>query len=294
MIPPQIVVAAVDFSESSRSALAFAARLAKHAGARLHVVHAQDPLLASAARSAGIDIDAETRAELTTFMQSAPPAGEWSPFHEVAEGLPADVVCNIADRENADVIVVGAHGMSGVGRALFGSTTEGLLRKADHSVLVVPDAWTPPRQDTDDLSGVGPIVVGVEPEPPAYAAAHAGRELAALLGTGLELCHVVPPPSVLARWSAHAEVAQQQRITEAREQLAAAASLRGLVPGAVEITTGPIAEHLADAARATGDRRPVLVIGRRTHGERRTAPGHIAVRVLALTDAPVLMYLPDR
>ena len=294
MIPPRIVLAAVDFSESSRSALVCAARLAKHAGARLHVVHAQDPLLASAARSAGIDIDAETRGELSAFMQSAPPAGDWSPFHDVAEGQAADVVCGIADRESADVIVVGAHGMSGVGRALFGSTTDTLLRKADHSVLVVPDAWAPPRQETNDLTGLGPIVVGVEAEPPALAAAHAGRELAALLGTELELRHVVPPASVLTRWSAHAEVAQQQRLTEAREQLASSTSLRGLAAGGVQITTGPIAEQLADAVRATGHRRPLLVIGRRTHRERGDATGHIVVRVLALTDAPVLMYLPDR
>lgn len=294
MIPPRIVLAAVDFSESSRAALTFAARLAKHAGARLYVVHAQDPLLASAARSAGIDIDAETRAELSAFMQTAPPAGEWSPSHEVAEGQAVDVVCDIADRENADVIVVGAHGMSGVGRALFGSTTESLLRKADHSVVVVPDAWTPPRQDTNDLSGVGPIVVGVEPEPPALAAAHAGRELAALLGTGLELHHVVPPASVLARWSAHAKVAEEQRLNEAREQLASFSPLMELAPDGIQITTGSIAEQLADAVSVTGDRRPVLVIGRRTHRERGDAPGHIAVRVLTLTDAPVLMYLPDR
>jgi nucleotide-binding universal stress UspA family protein len=294
MIPPRIVLAAVDFSESSRSALIFAARLAKHAGARLHVVHAQDPLLASAARSAGIDIEAETRAELSTFMQSAPPAGEWSPFHDVAEGQAADVICDIADREHADVIVVGAHGMSGVGRALFGSTTEGLLRKSDHSVVVVPDAWTPPRQDTNDLSGVGPIVVGVEHAPPAFAAAHAGRDLAALLDTGLELRHVVPPQSVLTRWSAHAEVAQQQRLNEAQEQLASAAPLRDLSPTGVHITTGSIAEELADAVRVAGSRRPLLIIGRRTHSERGDAPGHIAVRVLALSDAPVLMYLPDR
>jgi nucleotide-binding universal stress UspA family protein len=294
MIPPRTVLAAVDFSESSRSALTFAARLAKHGGARLHVVHAQDPLLASAARSAGIDIDDETRAELSAFMQSTPPAGEWIPFHEVAEGQATAAICEVADRENADVIVVGAHGMSGVGRALFGSTTDGLLRKADHSVLVVPDAWTPPREDTNDLSGTGPVVVGVEPEPPAFAAAHAGRELAALLGTGLELLHVVPPPSVLARWSAHADAAQQQRLKDARERLAAAASLRSLNAGAVQITTGAIADQLAGAAHVTRDRRPVLVIGRRTHRERHDAPGHIAVRVLALTDAPVLMYLPDR
>ena len=91
MFPPRVVLAAVDFSESSRTALTFAARLARHADARLHVVHAQDPLLAQAARAAGVDIDAETRAELTRFMATAAPAGDWSPFQEVADGPAAEV-----------------------------------------------------------------------------------------------------------------------------------------------------------------------------------------------------------
>src|SRR5687767_2320230 len=114
MIPPKVVLAAVDFSESSRAALSFAARVARHANGRLHVVHAQDPLLAHAARAAGVDIDAETRAELSAFMQSTPPADGWSPFLEVADGSPVSVLCDTADHVNADVIVVGAHGMSGI------------------------------------------------------------------------------------------------------------------------------------------------------------------------------------
>lgn len=292
MIPPRLVLAAVDFSEPSRTALTFAARFARHAGARLHVLHAQDPVLVSAARAAGIDLEAETRAELSTFMQNAYPAGDWSPLHDVAEGSPVDVLCDVADRENADVIVVGAHGMSGVGRALFGSTTEGLLRRADHSVLVVPSAWTPPDANSDDLSGMGPVVVGVDPAAPAVGAAHAGRELAKLLGTALEMRHIVPPPSVLSRWSTHAEVAQRQRLEDARERLVATAALRDL--GAVQITAGSVAEELAAAVRATPDRSPMLVLGRRTHRERGGAPGSTATRVLALTAAPVLMYLPDR
>ena len=292
MIPPRLVLAAVDFSESSRTALTFAARFAKQAGARLHVVHAQDPLLVSAARSGGIDLEAETRAELSTFMQNAGPAGDWSPFHEVAEGPAVEVLCEVADRENADVIVVGAHGMSGVGRALFGSTTEGLLRRADHSVLVVPSVWTPPVANADDLTGVGPVVVGVEPASAAVGAAQAARELATLLGTALEMRHIVPPPSVLSRWSTHAEVAQRQQVEYARERLAATATLRDL--GDVQITTGSVAEELAEAVRVTPDRSPLLVLGRRTHRERGGGPGSTATRVLALTGAPVLMYLPDR
>ena len=293
MLPPRIVLAAVDFSESSRTALIFAARLAKHAGARLHVVHAQDPLLARAAYATGADIDAETRTELSAFMQSAAPAGDWSPFHEVAEGSAVDVLCSVADRENADVIVVGAHGMSGVGRALFGSTTEALLRKADHSVLVVPDSWTPPRPQANDLSGIGPVVVGIEATPAAFAAAQAAHALATLLSTSLEMRHVVPPASVLSRWSAHADAAQRERLDQAQAEVAGAAALREL-KCSVDVTVGSIAEELADAARPTGNRRPLLVLGRRTHHERGGGPGSTATRVLALTKAPVLMYLPDR
>jgi nucleotide-binding universal stress UspA family protein len=294
MIPPRIVLAAVDFSESSRTALTFAARLAKHADAQLRVVHAQDPLLARAARASGLDIEAETRAELSAFMQSAAPAGDWSPFHEVAEGSAVSVLCDIADRENADVIVVGAHGMSGLGRALFGSTTEGLLRKADHSVLVVPDSWTPPQPEASDLAGIGPVVVGVEATPAAFAAAHAAHALAALFGTSLEMRHVVSPLPALARWSAHASAAEQDRLNEARASMASASALRDLSAGPVQVTAGSVAEELADAGRVSGNRHPLLVLGRRTHRERGAGPGSTATRVLALTDAPVLMYLPDR
>jgi nucleotide-binding universal stress UspA family protein len=294
MIPPRIVLAAVDFSESSRAALTFAARLAKHAQARLHVVYAQDPLLAGAARAVGVDIDAETRAELTAFMQSAPPAGDWSPFQEVVDGAPVTVLCDVADRINADLIVVGAHGMSGVGRVLFGSTTEGVIRKADRSVLVVPDSWTPPPGPAEDLTGTGPVVAAVEPTPAAFAAARAASALAALLGTSLELRHVVPPPFVLSRWSAHAAAAQRHRLDEARKQLTAAAALRDVTPATVDITSGNVAEELADVVRVTNGRRPLLVLGRRPRAERGDAPGNTAVRVLALSEVPVLMYLPDR
>ena len=294
MIPPKVVLAAVDFSESSRAALSFAARLARHANARLHVVHAQDPLLAHAARAAGVDIDAETRAELSAFMQSTPPAGSWSPFVEVADGSPVNVLCDTADRVNADVIVVGAHGMSGISRLVFGSTTEGVLRGADHSVLVVPDSWTPPRADTDDLSGSGPVVAGVEPTPAAIAAALAADDLARLLGTSLQLLHVVPPPSVLSRWSAHAETAQRQRLDEAGVRLRDAAAKRNVTPEQIRVTSGPVPEELAEAVREEGARHPLLVLGRRTRAERGASPGSTAVRVLTLAQVPVLMYLPDR
>ena len=293
MLPPRIVLAAVDFSATSRVALVCAARFAKQYGAALHVLHAEEPMLANAARAADVDLTAETRSELSAFMQSAFPAGDWSPQHHVVVGRAVDVIRETAQRESADVIVIGARGMSGVERFFFGSTTEGVLRRADTSVLVVPPSWRPPQPDGDDLTGTGPIVVGVEPSPPAVGAVRAAVALADTLGTSVEAIHVVPPLPVLGRWSDHAERAQAMEIESAKAALATAFHEMG-ERVAVRVDTGRIAERLADAVSDTPDRHPLLILGRRTHQERGDAPGSVASRVLTLAQVPVLMYLAER
>src|SRR5688500_5325930 len=117
MFPPRTVLAVVDFSEPSRVALMCAARLARQCHATLHVLHAEDPLLAGAARVAGIDLTTETRDALGAFVQSA--AGDWAPMHHVVTGSAVDVIRDIAVREGADVIVIGMRGMSGAERTMF-------------------------------------------------------------------------------------------------------------------------------------------------------------------------------
>jgi len=294
MFPPQAVLAAVDFSESSRVALVYAARLARHCNATLHVLHAEDPLLAGAARAAGIDLTSETREELGAFMQSAAPAGGPAPMHHVVTGPAVDVISDIAVRERADVIVVGMRGMSGAERTMFGSTTEGVLRKAVTSVLVVPASWTPPQPASHDLSGTGPIVAGVEISTPALAATRAACRLAALLGTSVEAVHIVPPLAVPARWTAHADAALQQHVETARADLTAALhDLTAAYHVHLMVKTGPVADELAAAVAPAGGKHPILVLGRRTHYERGGAPGATAYRILTIAAVPVLMYLPE-
>jgi nucleotide-binding universal stress UspA family protein len=116
MLPPRVILAAVDFSEPSRVALGCAARLARHTGAALHVLHAEDQMLAAAARHAGVDLAGETRDELKAFTRAALPPGDWAPVYHVVGGNGVEVICDIARRERADVIVVGMHGMSGAER----------------------------------------------------------------------------------------------------------------------------------------------------------------------------------
>ncbi len=294
MIPPRSILAAVDFSEPSRVALTFAARLAKQCHAVLHVLHAEDPLLHAAAEASGIDLTGETREELGRFMLTASPTGDWSPIHHVVAGRSTDVICDISQREQVDVIVMGMHGMSGAGRALFGSTTEGVLRSAHASVLAVPGSWTPPFPDTLDLTGTGPVVAGIEFEEPALDAGAAACRLANALNTSVELVHVVPAMPVIDRWRAHAEAATTSRVETARRELTVA--MHGLgadVPIQLRVESGRLAERLAESVLPSPGRQPILVLGRRARPDRGNAPGATAYRVLTLVQVPVLLYLPQ-
>ena len=112
------------------------------------------------------------------------------------------------------------------------------------------------------------------------------------LHTSLELLHVGPSLPVIERWRPHAVDSIDQRIDEARAQLARLA--RGINIGmAVEtlVEVGPIADSIAHAARRGHGRQPLLVMGRRrprTHGD---VPGATAHRVVSLAHVPTLMFM---
>jgi nucleotide-binding universal stress UspA family protein len=290
MIPPTRVLAAIDFSDASRVALTMAARLARQAGAELHVVYAIDPLLAAGAKSAGIDLARESREELQAFTFAAV-AGQTA-HHHCVDGPAAAVIGTTATREGADLVVLGAHGMSGLARVAFGSTTEAVLRHAPVSVLVVPDSWRPPHADGPDLRGTGPIVAGVDFSPASIEAARAGARLASALQTSLELVHVVRARPVLARWMPHSDAALRQEIELGRRNLAAETDrLEAQAPVQVRVESGSVAEQLAEAATTSDGRHPILVLGRRARTEAGYAPGEIAYRALMLARVPVLLHL---
>ena len=143
MIPPRTILAAIDFSETSRTALVLAARLARDCRAELHVLHAEHPLLDAAVTYAGIDLAGDTRDEFGRFIASASPAAAAAPRLQVVIGAAVDAILEVAHRHTADLVVVGSHGLSGAARLVFGLTTEELLRRSPVSVLVAPAAANP-------------------------------------------------------------------------------------------------------------------------------------------------------
>lgn len=295
MIPPRAILAAVDFSDTSRVALILAARLARHCGAELHVLHAEDPLLNAAADHAGIDLAGETDEELQRFIAGAWPAAQCSPRSHVIAGAAVDVILALAHEHRADLVVVGSRGMSGAEKLVFGSTTEGLLRRADVSVLVAPAGWMPPHPDALDLSGLGPLVAAVDlSDDPSVAAAKAACTLASVLGTSVEIVHVVPAMAVLGRWRAHADAAVRDRVAAAGQELELL--IRGLgcsVPVEMRVEAGAVPNRLAEAAGPARDRTPILVLGKKAPGSKGAAPGTIAYRVLSLATVPILMHVAD-
>lgn len=291
-MPPRSVLAAVDFSEPSRVALQFAARLAKQCQATLHVLHVENRLLTAAARAEGIDLARETREELTRFTARATTTGHSPLVHQhVITGEAARGVCDIAQREQADVIVLGMHGMSGTSHALFGSTTEGVLRHSDTPVFAIPDTWAPPLSSATDLTGMGPVIAGVENSCTAMAGVTVAARLAQVLHTTVHAVHVVPALTVLERWQPHADAIVEQQITTARQEITAA--MAGVLPHheiPLLVESGPVAERLAAAMFTWSGQHPILVLGRHARGSRRGIPGSTAYRVLGVAKVPVLVY----
>lgn len=289
---PHAVLAAVDFSEPSRRALMFAAQLARQCNATLHVLHVEDPLLFAAAAEARVDLTAETRDELQRFITTAPPAAALEPCRDVVTGGAVQAILDLAQREGTDLIVLGAHGMSGAGRMMFGSVTEGVMLRANRSVLVVPENWANTGAD-NGMSGVGPLVVGIDFSESSLLAASAAAALAERLHTTVEAVHVVPQLPVPERWRAHADKAIADRVTLARHDLARAVDALAAAPITARVEHGPVAERLAEAAAQVGDRHPLLILGRRSSKAREGAPGATAYRVATLSRVPVLMYLTN-
>ena len=291
MFPPRRILAAIDFSEPSRVALTMAGRLAAHDRGELHVLHAEDPLLCAAARARGISLSVQARDELKAFIgETALPSTVPVQPHVIG-GIAAPVICDFARHQSVDVIVVGTHGMSGAERLLFGSTAEAVLHRSRIPVLLVPPTWSPPPS-AGDLTGMGPVVAAIDFTGASFEAMGAAFRMARALHTSLELVHVVPSLPVIDRWRPHAVDSIDERIDDARAQLARLA--RGINLGmAVEtlVETGPVAESIAHAARHAHGRHPLLVLGRRRPRAHGDVPGATAHRVVSLSHVPTLMFM---
>jgi nucleotide-binding universal stress UspA family protein len=135
----EIILLATDGSPASEPASEQAIDLATQVQARLLVVS----VLSTASRPSEAPADvavADSRDLLTTkaqgIVQRAKAAGADATFL-VWEGDPGEAIVAAADAENADLIIVGSHGRSGVSRFLIGSVSDFVVRHAHCPVMVI-------------------------------------------------------------------------------------------------------------------------------------------------------------
>lgn len=140
-----------DFSECGNFARSYAASLARKFGASIIAVHVIEPMVPTLGYSgmteplpiADIADQLETSAEreLPRIAESEDCSG--LEIEEViVHGEAAAEIVRVAKDRNVDLIVLSSHGRTGLGRILFGSTAEAVVRHASCPVLVVKPART--------------------------------------------------------------------------------------------------------------------------------------------------------
>ena len=134
-----------DFSENANEAFRTAMELVSRYGANLPIVHV---VLTVAAPATEFFVPENQDATLVkTASKTAQGSIEelylsklpkdQNRFVHILSGYPVTEIIGFAKEKNIDLIVMGAHGLTGLAHVLFGSTANRVVRKAHCSVLAV-------------------------------------------------------------------------------------------------------------------------------------------------------------
>ncbi|HVO95523.1 MAG TPA: universal stress protein [Terriglobales bacterium] len=137
----QRILIALDESPISVHALEVGSELAKGlAAAQIALVHVLDPKIAYAPEGglpASTVLDEYREQGRRLLRRASLRIGEPQPWEYLVEGNASRKIVSTAEEWNADLIVIGSHGRSGIVRAFLGSTAESVIRQARIPVLTV-------------------------------------------------------------------------------------------------------------------------------------------------------------
>lgn len=141
------ILVPVDGSPTSNLGLAEAIKLAKLAGAQLHLLHVVDMMSVTMSAEASMAASPSVfdmlreggRLILDRAKAKAEAAGvpTQTTLLETLSGRVCDMVVDETGRSGAELIVLGTHGRRGVGRVLLGSDAEQIARLSPVPVLLV-------------------------------------------------------------------------------------------------------------------------------------------------------------
>ncbi len=153
---PQLrrILLPTDFSGCANYALPYAAAIARATKATIICVHVVETVVPAVGYS-GLaeplplaDISEQLEDSAEREMPKLTECDECTGLdleEVIVHGDPAAEIVRVAAEREVDLIVVSSHGRTGLGRIIFGSTAEAIVRHAACPVLVVK----PPEQDEE-------------------------------------------------------------------------------------------------------------------------------------------------
>ena len=289
------IIAGVDLSVPSEQALERAAALAQHNGATLVMVNAQaddapienvDNEVLKQLGEVSAAVRAEEAKRLTEkHAQLAARGISVELLHR--NGPPGEAISDVAKERNAELIVIGTHGHTGIQRFMLGSVATAVLRHAPCDVLVCRGT-----------SGPSPFQRPIVATDFSVSAARALRNAAALTakGAAIEVIHAWQLPA--GSWGATLLGQARFPWSTVRDAVLAGAQQQAdkLVdsfadighPLKVELVQGPAASTITEAAEKGA--HDLIAIGTHGHrGFRRLLLGSVAESVIRHAPCSVLV-----
>jgi nucleotide-binding universal stress UspA family protein len=307
-IMPRTVTAGLDGSLESRAAADWAAREAKLRGLPLRLVNVWEPVPDPLAQAPLLGPETHQHWSERSEMGEPPAEGWGSIPREAAEelraahpevdvlieqvtGRPAEVLTDAA--KDAEPLVLGSRGLSGVGGFIVGSVGLAVVAHAERPVVLVRAEGD--TSDTDShVPPSRPVVLGLDTRAPDDTLIGFAFEAALLRGTSLRVVHGWDAPPYIVHGMApdfelNAQIAAEQgaALTEALGPWKRKFPDLQIVEDSL---SGKAADHLVDASSEAS----LVVVGRRI---RRAALGaHIGPvthAVLHHATAPVAVVPHD-
>ncbi|MDX1530736.1 MAG: universal stress protein [Rhodothermales bacterium] len=270
MIRLDTILVPTDFSDCAAHAYAHAARLAERTSAAVHALYARVP---------GDDVN----------CPDEPAEKGWpEPCARRIErdgASVAETILHVAEEGDADLIVMGTHGRTGLHHAMLGSVAEKVLRLAPCPVLVVPER----APDAGAAGGVRRVLAPVDfSEHARLAVAHA-KALAALHGAALDVLHVVEEAAIPTAYGLEPVLVVSPPVLE-RAEAAVRQVVAGVpgpeVPVAVHAEAGYAASDIVRFAEGVGSDLIVMATHGRT-GIKHFLLGSVTERVVRRAPCPV-------
>ncbi|MCK6547580.1 universal stress protein [Myxococcota bacterium] len=310
MEPIRRILVPVDFSECSREALHRAIAFARPFHASLDVLHVWmvpayvSPTLAIqiAQTKDTTTLEAigreEAEEQMSRFLESIERPTDVPITPTVEAGEPLGVV--LARSKDADLVIAGTHGRTGLSHFLLGSVAEKIVRLSEKPVLTIrsltghPDAPTqkiaknlqfPPKR----------ILVPVDFSSSSKLALEAALSVQTMLGAKVEVLHAVTHVPIegaellVSGYAGESKTPFREwaRSRADEEMKAFLASVKGGERADVRVLLGePVATVLEES---TSGRYDLVVIG--THGRTgvsRLIMGSVAERIVRRSPCPVL------